>query len=148
MKKNEAEFGEIKESKNAKQVLVDSKIVIQNPFEFPRQRENDDGNEKPEIAQFKASQRLLTSNASVTPNYIFPKIPKGESLKNESEVKIFTNCFKLQKQLKEASHRTIEKDKNVKAVKQELKDVAAEIRQQTYKTENSLKGGGCFDTVS
>uniref|UniRef100_A0AC35ES89 Reverse transcriptase n=1 Tax=Panagrolaimus sp. PS1159 TaxID=55785 RepID=A0AC35ES89_9BILA len=42
-------------------------------------------------------------------------------------------------QLKEASNRTIEKDKNVKEVKQELKSVAAEIRQQTYKTEDSLK---------
>uniref|UniRef100_A0A914ZA66 Uncharacterized protein n=1 Tax=Panagrolaimus superbus TaxID=310955 RepID=A0A914ZA66_9BILA len=42
-------------------------------------------------------------------------------------------------QLKQASERTIEKDQSVKNVKEEQKNVAAEIRQQTYQTENILR---------
>uniref|UniRef100_A0AC34FHL8 Reverse transcriptase n=1 Tax=Panagrolaimus sp. ES5 TaxID=591445 RepID=A0AC34FHL8_9BILA len=42
-------------------------------------------------------------------------------------------------QLREATERTFEKDHNVKDVKEELKEVSTEIRQQTYRAEDLLK---------
>uniref|UniRef100_A0AC34FYS8 Uncharacterized protein n=1 Tax=Panagrolaimus sp. ES5 TaxID=591445 RepID=A0AC34FYS8_9BILA len=54
---NEEEKCLIKNFKNAKEIFVDS-----NPFEFPRQQENQ--NIEPEVMQFKASQRLRNPNLS------------------------------------------------------------------------------------
>uniref|UniRef100_A0AC35EVM7 Uncharacterized protein n=1 Tax=Panagrolaimus sp. PS1159 TaxID=55785 RepID=A0AC35EVM7_9BILA len=51
--------GSIKKQENAI-FIVSSKFVIHNPLEFPRQQ--NDKVQEPEIAQFIASQRLLTPN--------------------------------------------------------------------------------------
>uniref|UniRef100_A0AC35GWY3 Uncharacterized protein n=1 Tax=Panagrolaimus sp. PS1159 TaxID=55785 RepID=A0AC35GWY3_9BILA len=50
-----------KQRKNLKQIYIES--VIQNPFEFSRQQqENDDEEKVPEISEFKASQHLIDPN--------------------------------------------------------------------------------------
>jgi hypothetical protein len=69
---------------NAKQLFTDFESVIQNPFSFPRQQ--DDKIKEPEVAQFKATQRLLypaqlptTKNPQF--NYEFWKINANELFK-------------------------------------------------------------------
>uniref|UniRef100_A0AC35G560 Uncharacterized protein n=1 Tax=Panagrolaimus sp. PS1159 TaxID=55785 RepID=A0AC35G560_9BILA len=50
-----------KKLENKKQAFIDSKAIIQNPFEFPRQQESAEI-KKAEIAYFKANQRLANPN--------------------------------------------------------------------------------------
>uniref|UniRef100_A0AC35F5I2 Uncharacterized protein n=1 Tax=Panagrolaimus sp. PS1159 TaxID=55785 RepID=A0AC35F5I2_9BILA len=71
--------GIIQKQENVKQIFAVSTLLIQNPFEFPRQQ-----NEKvsePEIYQFRESQRLFNPNESKT------AVEKGRGNKHDRRKK-------------------------------------------------------------
>uniref|UniRef100_A0AC35G0Q9 Methylmalonyl-CoA mutase domain-containing protein n=1 Tax=Panagrolaimus sp. PS1159 TaxID=55785 RepID=A0AC35G0Q9_9BILA len=57
--------GLIKDRENTGQIFTASTLLIQNPFEFPRQQKYEVP--KPEVFQYKASQRLFNPNCSRNP---------------------------------------------------------------------------------
>uniref|UniRef100_A0AC35G496 Uncharacterized protein n=1 Tax=Panagrolaimus sp. PS1159 TaxID=55785 RepID=A0AC35G496_9BILA len=49
-----------------KKSFIVSSLTVQNPFEFLRQQESNEEANKPEISQFKASQRLANPNVTTS----------------------------------------------------------------------------------
>uniref|UniRef100_A0AC34FAB3 Uncharacterized protein n=1 Tax=Panagrolaimus sp. ES5 TaxID=591445 RepID=A0AC34FAB3_9BILA len=62
LKKKKEKYGLIKRCTNTRQIFAGSALIIQNPFEFPRQQE--EKTHESEVTQFKASQSLLNPNSS------------------------------------------------------------------------------------
>uniref|UniRef100_A0AC35FEV0 Uncharacterized protein n=1 Tax=Panagrolaimus sp. PS1159 TaxID=55785 RepID=A0AC35FEV0_9BILA len=64
---NRNENGGLKISKENKQLYHDSMAFIQTPFEFPRQQQGNQIN-TPEVMEYKANQKFLNPNQSITSN--------------------------------------------------------------------------------
>uniref|UniRef100_A0AC35G1D1 BAR domain-containing protein n=1 Tax=Panagrolaimus sp. PS1159 TaxID=55785 RepID=A0AC35G1D1_9BILA len=93
--KNDKKYESIKKQQNANT----STFLIQNPFEFPRQQENDK-NSKPEVSQFKTSQKLVNPNKASKDCTRTEDCTRDEADDNNNSTSTTARSKKIQKRRK------------------------------------------------
>uniref|UniRef100_A0AC34FL98 Uncharacterized protein n=1 Tax=Panagrolaimus sp. ES5 TaxID=591445 RepID=A0AC34FL98_9BILA len=81
-----------KKLENIKQGFVGTSSFTQNPFEFPRQQE--DQKNHPELMQFKASQRLLIPKEENSSVYRRPSVDLPQQQPSDQRRRVKTQKFK------------------------------------------------------